>query len=95
MNWEQTAASAVASSGRPATRRRHTGSAPRFAVAHYAATVVNEVRRPPTSPHALARRSDDEWHEGHKGGKAAFTKALRKARDHGLYLGLEKAWLHK
>ena len=45
------------SARRPATRRRHSGSAPRFAVAHYAATVVYEVRRAPSSPHALARRS--------------------------------------
>ena len=43
---------------------------------------------------ALARRSDEEWHEGHKGSKSAFAKALQKARENGLYLGLEKSWLH-
>jgi hypothetical protein len=41
----------------------------------------------------LASRSDDEWRESHKGSKAAFTKALQKARENGLYLGLEKSWL--
>lgn len=41
----------------------------------------------------LASRSDDEWRESHKGSQAAFTKALQKARDNGLYLGLEKSWL--
>ena len=47
-----------------------------------------------TTNDVLASRSDEEWLDSHQGGKAAFTKALQKARDHGLYLGLEKSWLH-
>jgi len=43
----------------------------------------------------MSKRSNDEWRAVFRGKQSELDRSLAKARQHGFFLGVDKAWMHR